>query len=109
VSTYLRCGGAERERALAELWADLELRLQQDEPITMRDLRPGLVTRRYGWDEDELSLVFALSGHAYHRVMLAVDRIAAHEPATSAEELAELRAAYGLLQTSRRLADELAY
>lgn len=119
MSTYLTHGGAERERVLAALWASIEVRVERREQIRIADLRPGLATRCHGWHEDEQSLVFAFSGHAYHRVMVAVERIAEELEGgtqtgkcdrglmTAAENLDELRIAYCLLQTSRRLADEL--
>jgi len=120
LSTYLTHGGAERERTLASLWATLESRVRRQEQVGIDDLRPALATRCQGWREDEHSLVHALSGHAYHRVMVVVAQIAEDLDSpmgsgtcerellgTATEKLYELRIAYGLLQVSRQLAEEL--
>lgn len=111
MSTYLNHGGAARERILAELWGEIELRVERREAVSIEHLRLGLRCRDHGWNEDELSLVSALSGHAYGKVMLVVEAIAqdvdghAGVPDT---KLHELRTAYALLRASRVLVEELA-
>ncbi len=111
MSTYLNHGGAEREEALAQLWTIIETRVERREAVTVAHLRPALEHTRRGWHEDEFSLVTALSGHAYNRVMVVVEKITGeldhYCTVADPSKLKELRSAYALLQTSRQLADEL--
>ncbi len=111
MSTYLNHGGAEREQILADLWGQIELRVERRQDVTVEHLLPGLRCRDHGWQEDELSLITALSGHAYSRVILAVEEIAdhldEHRYGADAAQLKNLRSAYALLCASRSLAEQV--
>lgn len=106
MSIYLDHGGAEREHALAQLWADLETRVARDEEIRVEHLHARCPSQACGWHDDESTLVIAFSGHAYRRVMDAVEQLV-EQPHVPLENLEELRSAYTLLLVSRELATQV--
>ncbi len=130
MSTYLDHGGAEREQALARLWAELELRLARDGEVRIEHLHVHDAAHGCGWGDDHSTLIVALSGHAYRRVLEAVEQVVdhRHQPAQQpvlerrrapaeppaierrcapSEPLEQLRLAYALLRASRELATQV--
>lgn len=106
MSTYLDHGGAEREHALAQLWDDLETRVARDEEVRVEHLHACCPSLACGWHDDESALVVAFSGHAYRRVMDAVEQLVA-QPHAPLEDLERLRLAHTLLLVSRELATQV--